>query len=128
MIIRKSNLEVFLQDINKKVIKIKSKLELYKDMKKFLLLVKFKVTKLSDIPNKYVQYYGLSECAIRRRSTLSEDAILPMSNKAQKLSLTLARRKTKIFIQKSTITRSLVKKSTIAKNVLDEIKNLMKRM
>lgn len=44
MIIRKSNLEVFLQDINKKVIKIKSKLELYKDMKKFLLLVKFKVT------------------------------------------------------------------------------------
>lgn len=117
--LQKSNLEMSILSINKKIENNKKILLLYKNYKKFLIMVKFKVKDLTNIPNKYLQYYGANEYFTRRRSTVSQEhtKINFSPNRPHNLEPRLKRRKTRILIEKPN--RGIAKKSTIAKNVVD---------
>ena len=120
--LQKSNLEISLQNINKKIENNKKILLLYKNYKKFLLMVKFKVKDLTSIPNKYLQYYGINEYFIRKSSTISKDSpkiIFSPNRPHNNLASRLKRRQTRILIEKPN--RGIAKKSTIAKNLIDVV-------
>ena len=119
--IKKATLELENKSINRQIAKQKKLLALYKNYKVFLLMVKFKVKQLASIPKKYIQYYGLGESLIRRKPTMFDD--MPKMDTSptnqSKVANLMRRRQTRIIVTRTTFTRGIAKKSTIAQNVLD---------
>lgn len=120
--IKKANLELENKSINRQIAKQKKLLALYKNYKVFLLMVKFKVKDMTSIPKKYIQYYGLGESLIRRKSTMFDDMPKMESsptNSQLKSSNIMRRRQTRIIVTRTPFNRGIAKKSTIAQNVID---------
>ena len=119
--IKKETLELENKSINRQIAKQKKLLALYKNYKVFLLMVKFKVKQLTSIPKKYIQYYGLGESLIRRKSTMFDD--IPKMDTSptnqSKVANLMRRRQTRIIVTRTPFNRGIAKKSTIAQNVLD---------